>query len=210
MAKQKKKVEPKKPRALNAREVYFCALYVELKMNGTRAYLAAFPGTSEGAAATAAYRLVRIPKIAEEIKRITAAALKASELSTAQLVRNMSDKADFRYSELAWMPGERDMNGVEVHLLRQPTVCTQTEETTCPGPHVGTYKPLHELSDRATRMIKGVKYDSAGRKVYDLWSKDVSENHMAKFHKLLVDKVEVSGQISLADRIKAARARVGL
>ncbi len=210
MAKKKPTKAAAKDRELNAREVLFCAKYVELKLNGTRAYMVAFRSANERSASVMASRLLAKPSIIAEVRRVNEAILKASELSSMQVVRNMSDKTDFDYGELAWMPGERDMSNVEVHLLRQPNVCVGTEDAPCPGPHVGTYKPLHELSPRARKMIKAIKYDAQGRKVYELWSKDVSEVNMAKYHKLLVDKVEVSGQVSLADRIKAARARVGL
>ncbi len=203
-----KKTQQAKDQKLTSRELAFCASYIALKQNGTRAYMAIYGTTNERTAAARASLLLTKHNIATEIARRVEAAIVAAHSSANVVVRNLSWLSDFDFADLIWQVGERDSAGRESHA--RVAACSPEEGEPCALPHVGAYKPIGEMHERARKMIKGVKYDNNGNKIYDLWSKDSAITNMAKYHKLLVDKVEISGQISLADRVKAARARVGL
>lgn len=191
---------------LSPREIAFCAEYVAQKRNGTRAYMAIFGTTNERSAATLAVRLLTKVDIALEIKRETERALKATHLSADQLLRDMSYMAEFEITELSWQPGEIDSAGLVAHV--KTTECEGAEgNPACARPHVGIYKPVHEMSERARKMIKAVKFDAQGRKHFELWSKESAQLNIAKYRKLLTDKVEVSGKLTLGERVKDARIR---
>lgn len=206
----KKPQQPPKIKPLSPRELAFCARYVELKQNGTRAYMAAYGTTNEAAARANASRLIAKTNVRAEVDRLVLAGIKAAQSSADVVIRNMSWIQDFDFADLIWQPGEIDSAGRAAHV--RVAACSPGEEggDPCALPHVGAYKPIAEMHERARKMIKGVKYDNQGNKVYELWSKDSAITNMAKYHKLLTDKIELSGKVSLADRVKAARAQVGL
>jgi hypothetical protein len=193
---------------MTANELLFCVRYVEMAQNGTRAYMSIYPNSGERAATTSSGRMLAKAGVRSEIARLTRAALKAGELSAEGVVRAMSWMADFDIGELSWKPGEADSLGRLAHVKVGPRPEQGIEG--CPddcSPHVGVYKPVHEMTERARKMIREVKFDSQGRKSFVLWSKESAQLNISKYHKLLVDRVEVANTISLADRIKAARHR---
>lgn len=175
---------------LTPKQQAFCVHYIAFGRNGTRAVQAAGWRCNANSAAVWASQLLRNPKVSEELARLTLAALKQAQVSADELLRELSWVASSNYADLIWAPGELDSHG-------QPTT-------------VGRYKPVHELAERVQRCIKSIRFDAQGNRIVELWNKDMAMTNLAKYHKLLTDRIEVSGQISLADRIKAARARVGI
>lgn len=185
---------PKKPDANDATklkpwEQEFCARVVEFSGNGTKAYRTVKPDVTEATAGTESWKLLKKPEIAAEVSRLTKASLKAAQASADEVIREMSRVGMSRLSAYVWADGELDSKG----------------KATEPG----KLKPLHEMSKEAIAALQSIKKKPDGTIEITLWDKNTALTNLGKFHKLLTDKLEVSGKVSLAEKLKAARKRVG-
>lgn len=168
----------------------FCAQYVAQSRNATRAYMTVFPKSKERSAAVQASRLLRNNNIRSEIDRLTAASLKKSHATADEVLREMARVGMSDMAGIVWAEGELDSKG----------------NATTPG----TMKSIHEMPENARRAIASIEKDSDGNVKIKFWDKNVALGNLAKHHKLLTDKIELSGTIGRADRIRKARMRAGL
>ena len=71
----------------------------------------------------------------------------------------------------------------------------------------GTIKKPHELDDDTAAAIVGVKYKDGVFEEYKIIDVKGCSELIGRHLKLFTDKIEVSGTLNLAERIKAARDR---
>lgn len=74
----------------------------------------------------------------------------------------------------------------------------------------GEVRNLRQIPERLRRCIKGIKRNRDGTYEFQFWSKDHQLTNLGKFHKLLTERIELSGKVALAIRVQAARKRVDL
>ncbi|MBK7892897.1 MAG: terminase small subunit [Bdellovibrionales bacterium] len=84
----------------------------------------------------------------------------------------------------------------------------------------GRLKPIHEIPEDTRRAMSGIKvfeeFDGFGQdrvkigevREVKFWDKPKSLEILARHLKLLTDKVEVSGSVTISDRLAKARKRV--
>ena len=71
-----------------------------------------------------------------------------------------------------------------------------------------TAEDIKALPEHVRRAIAGWGYDARGNFFLKISPKTPSLDQLGKHFKLFTDKLELSGNVSLAERIKAARERV--
>ena len=101
----------KNPNDLNDNERMFCARYISMGQNGTRAYMSVWPRCAEPTARVGATRLLAKPSVKAEIHCLTEAAIKAEHMSANEVIREMTRIASADLMELS------DLNG-RVRRLR--------------------------------------------------------------------------------------------
>ena len=160
-----------KTRPLSQQHRRFIAAYRRLR-NATRSYLEVYPRSTQNTADSEGSRLLGDPRISQEIERLDSDALKRRHMSADEALAITANLARVNLKEFYWAPGDLDSHG-------QPT-------------QEGTRKPLHELTDEQARMIAGFKRVKGGIDMV-FRDADLSLGHILKHHKLLSDKVELSG-----------------
>jgi len=168
--------------ALSAKRQRFVAEYL-VDLNATQAAIRA--GYSRTTADVQGPRLLGNGAVQAEIQRRTARKLAKAELTAERVLEE--------YRRLAFS---------DIRQLFTPA---------------GELIPLHDLSDDAAAAIAAcevvLKNAEAGDGKIDrvlkvkLWDKTRALNDLARHFALLVDRVEVSGAVSLTAKIAAARAR---
>lgn len=150
----------------------FAAIYCSNGRNATQAYIATHPGVRANSAGTNGGEWLRNTEVQNEIKRLTDETLKREHMSADEALALTARIARLNPQEFYWSPGE----------------LTRAGETTVSG----IRKPLSELTPEQARCIAGFKHTMAGT---DLLFRDAdsSLHHVLKHHKLLNDKLEVSG-----------------
>ncbi len=155
----------------------FCAQYVAMGRNATRAYMSVYPRASEKTAAVNGHRLLRNTNVAAEVDRLSKLVLKRAQATADEVLRELTRLAMVDPAQLV-------------------------------GPD-GTMLALRDMPEEIRRCIASIEKDSDGNVKIKFWDKNTALTNLAKHHKLLTDKIEVSGQVSLADRIRKARMRAG-
>lgn len=178
----------------------FCAEYM-VDRNATKAAIRA--GFSAATAAQIAYQLFQKPSVQGEVKRLEDAAMKRLHVSADKVLAEWANLGWSDPGSLVWRIGEKDSMDREVH--EEEAAC----ENDCKRPHAGAIKPLGEMPPEVRRTIRSIKFDSEGRPEFSFWDKSAFHGYLGKFHKLVTDRVELTGKVSLADRVKEARRRAG-
>lgn len=73
--------------------------------------------------------------------------------------------------------------------------------------HIKTPEDIKKLPDMVRNAVIGWEYDKDGQFKIKLSSKDAALEKLGRHLKLFTDKVELSGNLGLAERLKAARER---
>lgn len=165
----------------------FCREYI-LDDNQTRAYMRAYPNSTYGSAATSAWNLLKKPEITARILTLREERNKRLEISADKVLRRLEARASVT---------PRDFYKAD-----------------------GSFIPVHELDPDVAIGIKSIEvaelYEGNGeskqaigliRKITMVDGK-ASDELIGRNLKMWTDKVEVSGELTLADRMKAARERV--
>ena len=173
------------PRKLNPRQKAFLECYKKC-LNASEAYRIAYEYKGNNANVlgdkllAAVGRIVDIPKIKEQ---------KAAQLiaSATDVLEELTRLGLSNVSGAVW---QRD----ELDHLGQPTV-------------PGTLKSILDMPLHFQKCISSIERDTDGRIKLKLWDKNKALDTMARYHKLLTDKVEVSGKLSLEELVSGANQK---
>lgn len=172
--------------------------------NGTAAARRAGYNQAVTSLGTTAYGLLKKPEIQALIDKLSKESLKRAQATADRVVAEWANLGFSDIGTVVWMAGEEDSKGRKVHA--EGDGCADE----CSGPHDGIIKALAEMSPAVRRTIKRYRFDDEGRPDIEFHEKTSYHTLLGKKHKLLTDKVEVTNRLSLAERLKKARARVGL
>lgn len=176
---------PEEP-SLTAQQTRFIdELLADPEMNGTRAAMKAYPAQSYETAAVTSSENLRKPKIVAEIKRRMAPTLKKARMSRERVLSLIDDAINYdvaeAFNEDGSLKAVRDMPPD----VRRQIASIEVEEIRLAkdGPVVGCVKKI-KLVDRVR-------------------SNDMAARH----HKLLTDRVQVDGKVTLEDIVAASRKK---
>ena len=170
---------------LTARQEAFCREYL-LDLNGTQAATRA--GYASKSASARACRLLAMPRIGAEIERLTALRNTRLQVDADFVLRRLL--AIDGLDPLALYEEDGSFKPVgEWPLVWRQSVCALD------------WAMVKNADGGAALMLKGVKWPDKVKNL-ELIGKHVSVGAFK-------DRVEVSGSLTLADRIKAARERLG-
>ena len=155
-------------------------------MTQAAAYRAAYPKSAKWKDATVweeASRIAAIPEVRARVTDLVQKAASSNEVTVERVVKE--------FARLAF---------VDVRKMARPD---------------GSPVPLHELDEDTARAIVGVEVVTQGNAEvgfgqvtkYKLADKRASLADLGRFLKMFVDRVEVSGQIGIADVLREAKAK---
>jgi hypothetical protein len=150
----------------------FAAIYCSNGRNASGAYHAIYPRASEPTCRAEGCKYLAKPSVQEKITRLTNEALKRDHMGADEALSLTARLGRLNLQDYYWQPGELDRSG----------------SATTPGQR----KPLHELTPDQARMIAGFKRTKFGEDML-LRDADKALEHILRHHKLLTDKVEMSG-----------------
>lgn len=155
-------------------------------MTQAAAYRVAYPKSAKWADSalwSEASRVAADPKVSARVTELVQKAAGANEVTVERVVKE--------FARLAF---------VDVRKMSRPD---------------GSPVPLHELDEDTARAIVGVEVVTQGNAElgfgqvtkYKLADKRASLADLGRFLKMFVDRVEVSGQIGIADVLREAKAK---
>lgn len=155
-------------------------------MTQAAAYRVAYPKSlnwKDASVWDTASKLAANPEVRQRVEALTKAAADANEVTVERVVKE--------FARLAF---------VDVRKMSRPD---------------GSPVPLHELDEDTARAIVGVEVVTQGNAEvgfgqvtkYKLADKRASLADLGRFLKMFVDRVEVSGSVSIADTLRAAREK---
>lgn len=177
-------------RKLSEKRAIFVKAYRETR-NATKAAIAA--GYSEAGAGVQGCRLLKDPKIQEEIDRQDAKLNEKLELNVEWVVRRLMMRADFDVRDFYYQDGEKK----------------------------GQLKPVAELPDAAAFALQGVEVEKlfrhfakgqaeeAGTTTKIKYAdRDRALELLGRYLKMFTEKIEVTGAEGLVARLQSARKRL--
>ena len=171
---------------LTPKQEQFCQEYL-VDLNGTQAALRA--GYSENTAAEQASRLLIKSKVVDRIQKLMDARSERVKINS-------------------------DFILMELYKIASADLSLAYDDK-------GTLKNIHEIPEHVRKAIAGIEvyqeFEGAGKERYHagdttkikMWDKIKSLELLGKHLEMFTDKVKVSGNIGLAERIAKARKRVG-
>lgn len=184
-----KKVKRQSTRERNAAlrsEFYkrFAAVYVSNGRNATQAYLVVKPNVQHNSAGAEGFKLLNLPEVIDEIKRLTAEQWKREHMESEEVLARMARIARMDIGDYYWKPGELDRAGLA-------TVVNQR-------------KPLSELTDEQRTCIKGYKYTTTGLVIQEHHDPTAQLANIGKHKKILTDRVDVNLTMPLDKMIESS------
>lgn len=173
-------------RPLTLKQKRFVAEYL-VDHNATRAAIRS--GYSKKNAAQLGWQLLQIPTVHGEIQKRLAVIMARGTATREKVLFEWSNLGSSDPGQLLWQTGELDSKG-------QPTT-------------PGSMKPLEEMPADFRRCIKSIKKTPEGAVEITFWDKNAPLTNLGKFHKLIGSELNVNVNVSLADKLAAARKRIG-
>jgi hypothetical protein len=164
---------------VNPKHQKFLAVY-QKTLNAAEAYRQAYNYTGGNENVLSSQLIAKLSKqglVEPVVKRgLDIAVASAQDVLKELTAMSTSDVAD-----LLWKRGELDHEG-------KPTT-------------PGSLKGILDMPPHIRRCIRSIERDADGNLKIRLWDKNVAATNLARYHKLLTDRLEVEGKLSLEELV---------
>lgn len=172
---------------VNPKHQKFLAVY-QKTLNASEAYRVAYDYKGGNADVLGHELLVKLG-VQGLVEPVVKRGLDIAVASAQDVLKELTAMSTSDVADLVWKRGELDHEG-------KPTT-------------PGALKNILDMPPHIRRCIRAIERDDDGNLKIRLWDKNIAATNLARYHKLLTDKLEVEGKISLEELVSGSHGPEG-